>query len=592
MKLQHQSAIKRAASDYIGQLKLEWRSTTLVSILPGIGSVLVFYVPPLVIASLLQRFDKNQLIGTNDLLPYLLLFAGIWGVGEILWRITIHLMIRMEIRSMTRLYIGAMNEMLRRDLSFFHNNFAGSLTKKTLAYARHFETFLDTLIFNVVSQVIPLIFISYILWQFSPWLVLGLVGMMIITIGCVAPLIIRRQKLVNVRETASNVVSGYIADIYSNIDAVRAFGNEKHESVVYAAHVKDFMRKSQASWDYQNMRVDVVTSPLYVLTNLTGMVLALTLGRSSGLDISAVFVTFTYYAGFTRIMWEFNRIYRQIESALSEAAQFTELLFEEPTVYDAQVAVNHSIKQGVIEMRDVNFRYNDSRPDLLFERLNLSIARGEKVGLVGHSGGGKTTITKLLLRFVNLNDGQILIDGQDIATISQSSLRAGIAYVPQDPVMFHRSLEDNIRYGKLDASKKEINEVAKQAHALEFIKQLPQGFETLVGERGVKLSGGQRQRVAIARAMIKDAPILILDEATSALDSESEVLIQDALWKLMEGRTAIVIAHRLSTIQKMDRIIVLDEGSIVEEGSHKELLNKNGVYATLWAHQSGGFLEE
>ena len=246
---------------------------------------------------------------------------------------------------------------------------------------------------------------------------------------------------------------------------------------------------------------------------------------------------------------------------------------------------------GAVEFRDVTFTHNGA-DDALFNSFNLSIKPGEKVGLVGHSGSGKTTFTRLLLRFSDIRRGEICIDGQNIATVTQDDLHESIAYVPQEPLLFHRSIAENIRYGRLNASANDIAKAAKDAHATEFIDKLPSGYDTLVGERGVKLSGGQRQRIAIARAMIKNAPILVLDEATSALDSESEVLIQAALWKLMEGRTAIVIAHRLSTIQKMDRIIVLDDGKIVEQGSHKELITENGVYAKLWAHQSGGFIEE
>jgi ATP-binding cassette subfamily B protein len=213
-----------------------------------------------------------------------------------------------------------------------------------------------------------------------------------------------------------------------------------------------------------------------------------------------------------------------------------------------------------------------------------------RVGLVGRSGGGKTTITRLLLRFMDIEGGTILIGGQRIDKVPQGSLRELIAYVPQDPAMFHRSIADNIRFGKPDATEAEIRRAAGLAHAAEFIEMLPQGYQTLVGERGVKLSGGQRQRVAIARAILKDAPILILDEATSSLDSESEGLIQDALWNLMERRTAIVIAHRLSTVRRMDRLVVLDRGEIVEQGSHETLRDLDGVYASLWEHQSGGFL--
>jgi ATP-binding cassette subfamily B protein len=249
------------------------------------------------------------------------------------------------------------------------------------------------------------------------------------------------------------------------------------------------------------------------------------------------------------------------------------------------------IKKGNINFKDVDFKHTGS-DEAIFSSFNLDIKAGQKIGLVGHSGAGKTTFTRLLLRFSDLQSGEILIDGQNIAKITQESLHQSIAFVPQEPLLFHRSIRENIAYGKPGASTKAIISAAKRAHADEFVDQLANGYETLVGERGVKLSGGQRQRIAIARAMLKDAPILLLDEATSALDSESEVLIQDALWKLMEGRTAIVIAHRLSTIQKMDRIIVLEQGQIVEQGSHKELLALNGTYAKFWAHQSGGFMED
>jgi ATP-binding cassette subfamily B protein len=271
-----------------------------------------------------------------------------------------------------------------------------------------------------------------------------------------------------------------------------------------------------------------------------------------------------------------------------------EILQISPEVKDPDQPRELHAYSGEVRFRDVTFKYpenNKAKP--LFENLELNIRAGEKIGLVGPSGGGKTTITKLLLRFMDIQNGSIEIDGQNIAEVTQNDLRKAITYVPQEPLLFHRSIAENIAYGKLNATQEEIEDAAKKAHAHEFISQLPLGYETLVGERGVKLSGGQRQRIAIARAMIKDAPILVLDEATSALDSESEKLIQDALWKLMDGKTTLVIAHRLSTIQHMDRIVVLDKGKIVEQGSHTELLqNSKGLYAKLWAHQSGGFLEE
>jgi ATP-binding cassette subfamily B protein len=286
-----------------------------------------------------------------------------------------------------------------------------------------------------------------------------------------------------------------------------------------------------------------------------------------------------------------NNSLRNYTRAVGDATDMVDVLAVMPQVVDPAAPQKSRLNSGRIGFNDVTFTHVGA-DDAIFDGLNVAIADGEKVGLVGHSGSGKTTFTRLLLRFSDIDGGSITINGQDIAKVSQADLHRAITYVPQEPLLFHRSIRENIAYGDPDATEADIIRAAKNAHATEFIDLLPDGYETLVGERGVKLSGGQRQRVAIARAMLKDAPVLLLDEATSALDSESEALIQDALWKLMEGRTAIVIAHRLSTIQHMDRIIVMDNGKIVEQGSHKELLKAKGDYAKLWARQSGGFIED
>jgi ATP-binding cassette subfamily B protein len=427
------------------------------------------------------------------------------------------------------------------------------------------------------------------LWRYSPLLILTLLGMLVATFAIIYPLILRRRRLVDIREAASNRLAGHVADSISNAEAVRAFAREPEEAMIHARNVNDFGAKTLASWDYQNLRVDTLTSPMYVLTNTLGLILALATSRGTGADLEAVFITFSYYSATTRVMWAFNRIYRNLESSLTDAAQFAELLLDPPAVVDVGTPETFAPIHFGVALKRVDFRYSPGQA-LLFEDFSLSIGPGSKVGLVGRSGGGKTTLTRLLMRFVDIERGEIVIGNQRIDRVPQAALRKVIGYVPQDPSMFHRTIAENIRIGRPEASDAEVRRAALLAHAAEFIESLPAGYQTLVGERGVKLSGGQRQRVAIARAILKNAPILILDEATSSLDSESEALIQDALWTLMANRTAIVIAHRLSTIRRMDELIVLERGRIVEHGTHDVLLARGGTYASLWAHQSGGFL--
>jgi ATP-binding cassette subfamily B protein len=558
-------------------------------VLPGIGDVLIFYAPPLVVARLLGAVARHDALTIGVFMPYVLTFTALWFAGELVWRVAEAMIARSEIRGIEALYVEAMDELLAKDLAFFHDNFAGSLTKRALGYARRFEDCFDVLAFQVIAKILPLTFVTVVLWSYSPLLILVLLGMLSITVALVVPRIRRRRQLVNDREAAANVLAGHVADSIANAEPVRAFARERDEAEIHAANVREFGRKTLRSWDYQNFRVNIITAPMYVLTNTLGLIVALHISLGTASSLETVFLTFSYFATATRVMWEFNRIYRNLEGALTDAAQFTDLLLDPPLVQDVDSPAPFAPRDHSVELRDISFRHSPSQP-LLFDRFSLSVPAGTKLGLVGRSGGGKTTITRLLLRFKDVERGQILVGGQSIAEISQASLRDVIAYVPQDPAMFHRSIADNIRFARPRASDEEVRRAAALAHAAEFIQSLPDGYDTLVGERGIKLSGGQRQRIAIARAILKDAPILILDEATSSLDSESESLIQDALWTLMEGRTAIVIAHRLSTVRRMDSLVVLDRGRIIEQGSHENLLALGGIYASLWSHQSGGFL--
>lgn len=374
-----------------------------------------------------------------------------------------------------------------------------------------------------------------------------------------------------------------------NMDTVRAFAAEDREAAEHQSRVAQSRRLTLRSWDYGNLRIDTLVAPLSVLTNVLGLLLAVALGAGEH-GVEAIIVTFTYYANATRIMFEFNQIYRRLESSMTEAAQFTELLLQPPTVLDPEAPEPLRSESADVRFERVNFSHGGAKP--LFEGLDLDVPSGSKIGLVGRSGGGKTTLTRLLLRMTDVDGGRIMIGGQDISRLRQADLRSRLAYVPQDPAMFHRTLRENIAFARPGATDAEIRRAAEAAHVTEFADALPDGFDTMVGERGVKLSGGQRQRVALARAILRDAPILLLDEATSALDSESEILVQEALWRLMEGRTALVVAHRLSTVATMDQLVVLDRGRIVEQGSHRELLATEGAYAKLWKHQSGGFLHD
>ncbi|MEW2135739.1 ABC transporter ATP-binding protein [Streptomyces sp. NPDC005409] len=567
--------------------RLRWL-TVPTMLLPALGNIGINYLAPLVIAKLVGRIADEATPSVGSMLPYVLGFAGVLLLSEAAWRLGLHCLNRLDARGIERLYVIGMDELFAKDAAFFHDNFAGSLTKRVLSFASRFEEFVDTLTFSVVGKFVPLLFGSVVLWQYEPLLVVALLTMIALTAVCVLPLIRRRQALVHRREEAIARVSGHVSDSLMNMDTVRAFAAEEREAAEHRSRVAQSRGLMLRSWDYGNLRIDTVVAPMSVVTNALGLLLAVMIA-AEGHGVEAVVVAFTYYSNATRIMFEFNQIYRRLESSMTEAAQFTALLRKPPAVLDPPSPEPAPTGGADIRFEQVTFAHAGG--GTLFDGLDLAVPSGSRIGLVGRSGGGKTTLTRLLLRMTDVDAGRILIGGRDISRLRQKDLRGLMAYVPQDPAMFHRTLRENIAFARPDATEAEIRRAAEAAHVTEFADALPDGLDTMVGERGVKLSGGQRQRVALARAILRDAPILLLDEATSALDSESEILVQDALWRLMEGRTALVVAHRLSTVAHMDRLVVLDHGRIVEQGTHQELLDSHGAYAKLWRHQSGGFLD-
>lgn len=585
-------AVSQVLRDYAKQYRLHPWFTAGGILLPGIGSIFVFFIPPLIIGRIVNMISVGSDISFSKVGVLIALFGGLWLIGEGCWRAGMYFLTKLEATAMRNLSKSSFDRLIERDYDFYASNFVGSLTKRAIAYVKNFEGFTDTFSFNVTPNILPMIFALVILAQYSVWISILLLLALVFVILVTVPLIKRRAGLVVERHNASSALTGRLSDTISNILAVKSFAREEDEAREYDAHMLRFSNAFSAAAYFHIFRIDLALSPLYVLTNLAGLLVGIYFTTVHKLQPGALVVIFSYFGKVTQSFWQINTVYRNMENTITEAAEFTELTINPPAVQDVRGATALQATNGAIEFNSVDFSYlEDGAP--FFADFNLVIPAGQRVGLVGPSGGGKTTITKLLMRFLNILRGEIMIDGQDIFHMKQSSVRNVISYVPQEPLLLHRSLLENIAYGNPDAKMQEVIEAAKSAHAHEFIETLPHGYDTLVGERGVKLSGGQRQRVAIARAMLKNAPILVLDEATSALDSESEKYIQESLWKLMENKTALVIAHRLSTIKHLDRIIVLDNGKIVQDGTHDALIQDvDGLYARLWSHQSGGFIEE
>ena len=551
-------------------------------------------IPPLILANIIQRlasgdYQRGNMIGSFG--PTLLLYGVLIIVAVSGWRLVDWFVYRLEMRVFQDMSHTIYQHLLTLSADFHSNTFGGSLVSQNNKFLGAYVRIADTTFYGTSPMIWTMIFASIVMIRRAPLFVL-VINLVAVLFVAVAVAVTKRTRQASAKHAESeSAQTGALADSITNVLAIKSYAGMSHEIKRFKTYTDQ--ARSTLSELMKSMVIQLTTfGVLSRIMDVAALLVAVFAIVEQNANLATVFLILNLTNTITDKLFDFTQTsLKNYNRAFGDASGMTEILLTKPTIVDPAVPQPVRMKHGTITFDTVDFTHKGST-EPLFTNFSLHIKAGERIGLVGHSGSGKTTLTRLLLRFSDVNDGSIAIDGQDIRNVTQDDLHERITYVPQEPLLFHRSLAENIGYGKKNASQKEIEHVSKLAHADEFIQSLPHGYETLVGERGVKLSGGQRQRIAIARAMIKDAPIVVLDEATSALDSESEMLIQDALWKLMEGKTAIVIAHRLSTIQKMDRIVVMDNGRIVEEGSHAALLKKKRKYAELWAHQSGGFIED
>ncbi len=488
--------------------------------------------------------------------------------------------------------------MLRQSMSFYQDEFAGRVAAKVMqtALAVRFAVLIvgDIVVFGVIYFLT----MAGVAAGFEPWLILPFAGWLLLYVAALWFFVPRMGRVSQAQADARSIMTGRITDAYTNIATVKLFSHARREAGYARASMEDFMVTAR-----QQMRLstgfEIANHTLNMALVASTVGLTLVFWRQGSLGVGALAAAGAMALRLNGIshwiMWEMISLFEHVGTVQDGLAT----LSRPHALLDAPGAADLAVHAGEIRFDDVSFAYGATGASArrVIDHLQITIAPGEKIGLVGRSGAGKSTLTNLLLRFYDVESGRVLIDGQDVSRVTQESLRRQVGVVTQDTSLLHRSVRDNILYGRPDATEADMLRAAHRAEAHDFIQTLAdaagrRGYDAHVGERGVKLSGGQRQRIAIARVMLKDAPILLLDEATSALDSEVEAAIQASLDRLMEGKTVVAIAHRLSTIMAMDRLIVLDAGRIVEQGPHAALLARGGLYARLWAHQSGGFLGE
>ena len=539
------------------------------------------------VIDIFTRYEGNRMLAWEDLKAPIIGAICLIILIEINSRAMGFLMAKAIPKLQADIRMTMFNHIQHHSPHYFNERFAGSLANKITDMTTQVESILQQLFWPIISAVATSILGAIFLWFVSPILALILASWILLHLG-ICLVFSRTCDFYEHRHGEfRSTLLGKIVDSLTNNFAVNLFYRFKHEDQALVPFQKDEHGTNVFAKKYvEKMRC--ITSIFYTTVcflGINGSMIYLWLHNhiTTG-EVAQVFGTMWNIAN---IMWAVGGALPVFFQSFGIAKQAYSVMLDPQDVGDAPNAKELKIRSGEIIFDNVSFQYGEKK---LFENKHVHIRGGEKVGLVGFTGAGKSSFINLILRFFPLHSGKILIDGQEVADVTLESLRRQIALIPQDPVLFHRTLRENIAYGKPDASETELFHAAKLAHCDEFIRNIPQGYEAKVGERGTKLSGGEKQRIAIARAILVDAPILILDEATSSLDSVTERYIQDSLEKLMQNRTTIVIAHRLSTLSRMDRILVFDQGKIVEEGTHAALLERGGLYAKMWNMQVGGFL--
>lgn len=556
---------------------------------------LLSYGNPYVMSLIVDRISQGPVAADEVFVvfgPYVAALILINLAGQACSKLQDYTSWKLQIKVNYDLATMAFDALANQSMTFHSNQYGGTLVSQTAKFMSAYTLLMNTITFPFLPVLCSIVFTCTLLFPVVP-LYAAILMVLLAVYGTISYIMYKRILHLNEKAAgAQNQLSGELSDAVTNILAVKTYGREDYEKHLFDIANKEVVaRDSQRMWS--SLMRGIITAALTVV--IMSVVTVFISGGNAWFGISAgtVVIMFTYTNTVTNQFNFINTGLQRLNQVFGDASGMTQVLDEPRLVADAPNAKPLEVKKGEINFSDLSFSYTDGGVKTqVFSDFNLAIPGGQRIGLVGVSGSGKTTLTKLLLRLADIQEGQILLDGQNVADITQQSLRRSIAYVPQEALLFHRSIAENISYGRPHATMDQIREAARQANALEFIEALPQGFDTITGERGIKLSGGQRQRIAIARAMLADAPILVLDEATSALDSESEAAVQEALSRLMEGRTALVVAHRLSTVSSLDRIVVLSHGVIVEDGTHQELVEQGGEYARLWSRQIGAYEDE